>query len=428
MSISIWNRTTLADAEKFEYLNGLWKGKKPPFEKAVVVRNTNFRNDGILDLSDVAVLDVETRQLQSRRLQKGDIIIERSGGGPKQPVGRVCYFNVDDSRPHSFSNFTTTLRVKDREVFLPLFVHYNLLHLYQTGFTFPLQRATTGIRNLDFGAYQEAEIPMPPKPEQEKIAAVLWKIQNAIEVEENLIATTHELKQSTLRKLFSYGLDKQSQKETEIGPMPEKWDLLPLSKICSFASGGTPSKARPDYWKGSIPWASPKDMKKPRLQDAQDHISQTGLEAGSTLVPANSLFVVIRGMILMRDVPVALTEVPMAFNQDIKAILPGERVAADYLLYAFTAYKGMLFQKVGRSAHGTRTLISPELAKFFVPVPPPEEQKVIATIMHAIDRKVSVHERRRAALSDLFLTLLNQLMTTQIRVDKLDIDTSEVTA
>jgi type I restriction enzyme S subunit len=88
----------------------------------------------------------------------------------------------------------------------------------------------------------------------------------------------------------------------------------------------------------------------------------------------------------------------------------------------------MLFQKVGRSAHGTRTLISPELAKFFVPVPPPEEQKVIATIMHAIDRKVSVHERRRAALSDLFLTLLNQLMTTQIRVDKLDIDTSEVTA
>jgi type I restriction enzyme S subunit len=214
-----WQTTTLADTAKFEYLSGLWKGKKPPFEKAVVVRNTNFRNDGILDLSDVAILDVETRQLESRRLRKGDIIIERSGGGPKQPVGRVCYFNVDDSRPHSFSNFTTTLRIKDLDAYLPLFVHYTLLHLYQSGFTFPLQRATTGIRNLDFGAYQEAKIPILPKPEQKKIAAVLWKLQRSIQLEEKLATTTKELKHAAMHQLFTHGLRNEPQKETEIGPI-----------------------------------------------------------------------------------------------------------------------------------------------------------------------------------------------------------------
>lgn len=307
----------------------------------------------------------------------------------------------------------------------PLFLFFALASVKSQ---FEALSTGTTFQSVNKTAIENLEIPFPLRSEQEKIAAVLWKIQRAIEVEIKMIAASHELKQSTLRKLFAHGVRNGPQKETEIGSIPESWDLLPLSKICSFASGGTPSKARPDYWKGTIPWASPKDMKKPRLRDVQDHISQAGLEAGSTLVPANSLFVVIRGMILMRDVPVALTEVPMAFNQDMKAILPGERVAADYLLYAFSAFKGMLFQKVGRSAHGTRTLISPELAKFLVPVPPLEDQKEIATILHTIDRKISVHERRRSALSDLFLTLLSQLMTAQIRVDKLDIDTREVTA
>lgn len=421
-----WPTTSLSDSGSFEYLNGLWKGKKLPFEKAVVIRNTNFRNDGILDLSDVAVLDVESRQLEKRKLKNGDIIIERSGGGPKQPVGRVCYFETSAEQAHSFSNFTTTLRVTDAHTFLPRFVHYYLLHLYNEGFTIPLQRATTGIRNLDFSAYQKAEIPKPVRKEQEKIAAVLWKVQTTIKVEEKLIATARALKQSTMHHLFSHGLRGEAQQETTIGDLPQSWDVVPLSEICGFASGGTPSKSKPEFWNGKIPWVSPKDMKRPRLRDAQDHISQAGLEAGSTLIPPNSILVVIRGMILMKNVPVALTEVPVAFNQDMKAILPKERVAADYLLYAFEAFKQRLFQKVGRSAHGTRTLLSHELAEFLIPLPKPDEQREIADILHTIDLKISVHEQKRITLRELFKTLLHQLMTGKISVRNFNIDLTEI--
>ena len=60
-------------------------------------------------------------------------------------------------------------------------------------------------------------------------------------------------------------------------------------------------------------------------------------------------------------------------------------------------------------------------------MPDPDEQDEIVSILQTIDRKIAVHERKRAALSDLFQTLLHQLMTAQIRVDKLDIDTREVT-
>ena len=79
--------------------------------------------------------------------------------------------------------------------------------------------------------------------------------------------------------------------------------------------------SNPEFWKGTIPWVSPTDMKRPRLTDVTDHISQEALESGSKLAPAGSVFAVVRGMILAKTVPVALAEVPMAINQDLKSIV-----------------------------------------------------------------------------------------------------------
>src|SRR5207249_3451760 len=161
-----WSWTTLSDQDLFELGSGLWKGKTAPFTEATVIRNTNFARFGSLDLSNVARLQVEARQLQSRMLRRGDIIVERSGGGPKQPVGRVCYFDPVTPGPYSFSNFTSKIRVKQADAILPWFLTFYLLHLYYSGETVRLQRATTGIRNLDWPAYTELPIPRPPLDEQ----------------------------------------------------------------------------------------------------------------------------------------------------------------------------------------------------------------------------------------------------------------------
>jgi type I restriction enzyme, S subunit len=88
-------------------------------------------------------------------------------------------------------------------------------------------------------------------------------------------------------------------------------------------------------------------MKRPRLDDVTDHISQEALESGSKLAPAGSVFVVVRGMILAKTVPVAFAEVPMAINQDIKAIIPGPKLRSDFLLYALETVRDNLFKKVG---------------------------------------------------------------------------------
>lgn len=278
------------------------------------------------------------------------------------------------------------------------------------------------------GDLEATPIPLPPPPEQKKIAHILSTVQRAIEAQERIIQTTTELKKSLMHKLFTEGLRNEPQKQTEIGPVPESWEVVPLSDVCQFQSGGTPSKKNPRFWQGTIPWVSPKDMKRPRLDDVTDYISKEALESGSRLAPAGSVFVVVRGMILAKTVPVALAEVAMAINQDMKAIVPGPKIRSDFLLYALETFRGNLFKKVGRSGHGTCTLMGHEVAAFKIPLPDLETQEEVASSIENLERKQGLHEEKHQQLQDLFRTLLHELMTAKIRVHDLELPIVEQAA
>jgi type I restriction enzyme S subunit len=172
-----WKTKTLEEVSQFS--NGLWKGEKPPFVNVGVIRNTNFTKEGTLDDSDIAYLDVEAKKLEKRRLQYGDIILEKSGGGPKQPVGRVALFDKEDG-DFSFSNFTAALRVlDDRELYFR-FLHKFLHWTYLSGITEGMQSHSTGIRNLDGDAYKALRISFPPLPEQQQIVGILDEVFEGI--------------------------------------------------------------------------------------------------------------------------------------------------------------------------------------------------------------------------------------------------------
>jgi type I restriction enzyme, S subunit len=335
------------------------------------------------------------------------LIIGRKGSAGNVHLSRGPYCPID-----------TTFYVTASDTTLELdFLYYLLLHV-------DLKRITgdVGVPGLNREMAYLLPCSFPTeKSEQRKIAAVLGLVQHAIEQQEKLLALTAELKKALLHKLFTQGLHGEPQKQSEIGPVPESWEVVELSDVCTFQSGGTPSKQRLDYWKGTIPWVSPKDMKRPRLFDVTDHISEEALEEGSKLAPAGSVLVVVRGMILAKDVPVALVEVPMAINQDMKAIIPGLRLGSAFLLYAMAALKQKLFEKVGRSAHGTMTLMSSEIARFQIPMPDKQTQFEIAHVIETLEKKHDLHRREHAALIALFRTLLHQLMTAQIRVNELQV-------
>jgi type I restriction enzyme M protein len=111
-----------------------------------------------------------------------------------------------------------------------------------------------------------------------------------------------------------------------------QWPIVAVGEITVRTSGGTPSKEREDFWRGTIPWVSPKDMKVPRIWDTEDHISQSAVdERNLPIVPAETLLCVVRSGILKHTLPLALTAREMSFNQDIIAL----EAKADRLLPAF---------------------------------------------------------------------------------------------
>ncbi len=195
-------------SEFCEFSNGLWTGKKPPFQKVGVIRNTNFTKDCQLDDSDIVYLDVEQSQFQKRKLKYGDIILEKSGGGPKQPVGRVVIFDKTEG-DFSFSNFTSAIRIKEQEEVDFNFLHRYLVYEYVSGATEKMQSHSTGIRNLKFDEYKEIEIPLPPLPEQQRIVSILDECFASIDkakanAEQNL-NNAKELFESYLQGVFENG-------------------------------------------------------------------------------------------------------------------------------------------------------------------------------------------------------------------------------
>ncbi len=199
-----WELKTLG--EVCDFYNGLWTGKNPPYIKVHVIRNTNFTKDGLLSYLDIAQLEVESKQYLTRKLQYGDIILEKSGGGPKQPVGRVVVFNKNDGE-YSFSNFTSVIRVKNSKVLYFEFLHKILFYYYVSGVTEKMQKNTTGIRNLDFSEYKVLEVPIPPLAEQKQIVKILNEKFGAIEelrkVTEQQIVDARELLESRSGELFN---------------------------------------------------------------------------------------------------------------------------------------------------------------------------------------------------------------------------------
>jgi type I restriction enzyme S subunit len=272
--------------------------------------------------------------------------------------------------------------------------------------------------NRHFSKLREQSFAVPiDLGEQRRTASLLGDLERRCEIEESRLEGLRHLKAATMAKLFREGLRGEPQLETQIGLVPHTWAPRRLAELAHLLSGGTPSKVRTDWWSGAIPWLSPKDMKRTWIGDTDDHVTEEAARSGSRIVGANTVFVVIRGMILAKDVPVCIATVPMAFNQDVKAIVPKPGVDPLCLLYAVQASKQRLAGEIGTSAHGTRRLGSSSLESLLVPWPADaNEAEEVGQAVRRLDEAVDAAGRRLSTLHEFFAAALQELMTGRVRV------------
>lgn len=307
--------------ELCDVINGLWIGKKEPFINVAVIRNTNFSKDCQLNLDKVAFIDVEVKQFASKKLKFGDIIIEKSGGSEKQPVGRPILFNISDGN-YSFSNFTSTLRIKDNTEVNSAYLHKCLYAFYLKGETFKLQSKTTGLHNLNMKGYLRLNIPLPPKSTQLAIVSELDKINELIRLKKEQLKDFDNLAQSLFYEMFGDPV------ENEKG-----WEVKKLGEVCCIGTGSTPNRKNKEFYEnGTYPWVKSTEVCNLPIYSVEEYITEEALKnSNCTLYPKNTILMAMYGQGKTRG-QIGLLKIEACTNQAVAAIIPTKEVLDEIFL------------------------------------------------------------------------------------------------
>ncbi len=273
---------------------------------------------------------------------------------------------------------------------------------------------------INKGVLENFKIALPEIDEQKNIIAILSKLQQAIEQQEKIIAKTKELKRSLMHRLFTYGLRGEELKETEIGLMPESWEAKSISDISDkLIGGGTPSTRTPQYWKGNIEWTTSKRLgENIYLYDGEKKISENGLNNSSTnLIPKDNLLISTRVTVGKAVV----NKVDIAISQDLTGmVINKDRFSPEFIAYQFKISRiQRIFDEQKRGAT-IKGITRDDLKKIKLAMPDLKEQQEIANILSNVDKKIQQAEIRKQTLQALFKSMLQLLMTGQVRVKDID--------
>lgn len=384
-------------------IGGVW-GEEPgePGEQVPIVRVADFEYDELSVRVPVPTTrTITVAQLRSRELKPGDLLLEKSGGGEKQNVGRVTMWDGEGAT--CFSNFIARLR--PAKGMHPKYLAYLHAHCYAIGVVNTCTKQTTGIQNLDVGAYLATHVEVPKFDRQEEVAEYLDR-----ECEQALAIV--DRRRAQLQQAESW---LQSRMAETVGSQPRTHRL---GQLAAFRSGGTPPKDAEELWIGDYPWASTKDLRVPVLHETEDHITPDAANRFSRIAPKNSILVSTRGMSLAKRLPMSLTARDMAFNQDLKCLEPREAVLPAFLHLSLLASERDLLSLVVDSSHGTKRLATPDLKQYLLPVPTIEKQEELVREWNTIVERIT---RLRAELSSAIdltrsyrLSLISEAMAESV--------------
>lgn len=258
-----------------------------------------------------------------------------------------------------------------------------------------------------------------PTDERENIAAFLdyetARIDRLIAQQQRLIELLKEKRQAVISHAVTKGLNPNApMKESGVewlGQVPEHWVISPLKYKCVFSGGGTPSKDNLEYWNGSIPWVSPKDMKSFWITDAEDKITEQAIKESSTkLVQPGAVLMVVRSGILQRTIPVGMNTIPVTMNQDMKAIRFSSAVYAEWLSFFIKGYEDSLLLDWRKQGATVESIEHEYLANSLMLFPPEEEAR---SIIAALGRRLDKFDQLEQRASDA-ITLLQERRTALI--------------
>jgi type I restriction enzyme S subunit len=392
-----------------------------------VLRSTNFTADRRLDFTDVPLRGFPIADASRFDIRLGDILVERSGGGPAQPVGRVVVSDRHLSE-YGFSNFVQLLRV-DQEKMNPDYVAWSLHELHRRGFVERLQHQTTQMRNLDFRDYLRLRMPKPPRPEQDAIAHVITIADAAGRRFEEQLASAKRLRTSLLQTLFTAGMPGLHESYREVTVLrrvlriPATWRFERLGTFLSKVDYGTNALA--NHYGGWPVVAIPQVIEPvlvradwPFVEIPVAEAEQLRLEEGDVLLVRTNGNPEYIGKSTV--VPATLAREHVVFaSYLIRARARESDLLGRYLnLFLASPLGRRQLLAFANTSAGNHNLGSRSLKRMLIPLPPTEEQESIAARVAAVDRLNDSVRAKITAADAAKASLMRNLLTGRVRTGR----------
>lgn len=336
-------------------------------------------------------------------LQKGDLLVVLTDLTQNAPIlSSPAFIKESDKFLHNqrLGKVVDVIESKMDRHFL-----YYLLNFYQVREQIKGSATGSTVKHTAPDRIAAVEVIVPPLPTQRQIASILSLYDDLIENNTRHIAILEEMARLLYEEWFVKfrfpGHEQVRMVESELGMIPEGWEIKPFSELVKIMSGGTPRTSNPDYWNGTIPFFTPKDAPEAfYILDTEKHITEEGLQScHSQLYPANIIFITARGTVGK----ITLSSREMAMNQSCYA-LQGQEGISQYFLLFHLNHSMEYFKKVANGAVFSTIIV--DTFKGIQVIKPP---------VHLIDR----FHTEVASMFDLILGLLKKNSYLRRTRDKL---------
>jgi type I restriction enzyme, S subunit len=302
------------------------------------------------------------------------------------------------------------------------FLHFYLLHPEVRSDLAGKMEGSTGRQRLSKSVLADSLIPLPPLPEQKKIAHILSTVQRAIEAQERIIQTTTELKKALMHKLFTEGLRGEPQKETEIGFVPKSWEVVELETTGEVVYGIQAAVANNIATIGT-PILTNKNITLDGLFDLEklNYFELKSKRHTATILRKGDILFNWRSGSKYHVGKTAYFDLDGGWvhSSFILRIRPAQKINGRYLFYYLNHLRESEFF-VKRQTYAINAKFNKSAVNALpTAVPPREEQDTIVLALDAVQAKIDAATRRLVTLQSLFRALLDDLLTAKTRVHKI---------
>jgi len=400
------------------------------------LKSDEYVDDGFIFLStpNLKNKDIDYQNVnyitEERYLESPEIILENDDVLLVKDGSTLGIVNIVKNlpRPSTVNSSIGVLKNKS-ELLESNFLYYFLSSYYCQNIINRI-KGGMGVPHLFQSDIKKFVVLLPKIQEQQQISNYLdhktQQIDSLIDKTQQKIELLKEQRTSLINQCVTKGLNPNVEMKDSgvewIGEIPKNWEIKKIKYVMSSIGGGTPSKDKEEYWNGSIPWVSPKDMKKDIIDLSEDYITEVGLQNSSTnLITSQSVLVVFRSGILKHSIPLGINVVPVTINQDMKSFTSkNNKITNKYFYYFIKGNQKNLLLDWSKEGTTVESLETEFVENFKIPCPSIEIQNIITQYLDKsigkIENNLNKETKRLELLKEYRESMISNVVTGKVDV------------